>query len=240
MTLRACAIDFGENWEKYLSLVEFSYNNSYHASIRMNPYEALYDRKCRSPLYWDEVGERRMLGPKIIEVTLQKIKIIRERLLAAQSRQKAYADTKRRDIYFESGEHVFLKVSPRKGIYRFGIKGKLKPKYIGPFEIIRQIGQTAYELALPPELAGIHNVFHISSLRKYVADPNHVLKYEPLDIQPDLSYKEKPVKILDRKEKVLRKRTIPIVKILWRNHQVEEATWEIEESMKNEYPHLFR
>ncbi|PKA63217.1 hypothetical protein AXF42_Ash017685 [Apostasia shenzhenica] len=115
--LRACPMDFEENWEKYLSLVEFSYNNSYHASIKMTPYEALYGRKCLSPLYWDEVGERRMLGPKIIEITLQKIKIIRERLLAAQSRQKAYADTRRRDIYFESGEHVFLKVYPRKGIY---------------------------------------------------------------------------------------------------------------------------
>ncbi|PKA59232.1 hypothetical protein AXF42_Ash001325 [Apostasia shenzhenica] len=238
--LRACAMDFGENWKKYLSLVEFSYNNRYHASIKMAPYEALYGRKCRSPLYWDEVGERRMLGPEIIEITLQKIKIIRERLLTAQSRQKAYADSKRRDIYFESGEHVFLKISPRKEIYRFGIKGKLKPKYIGSFEIIRQIGKTAYELALPPELAEIHNVFHISSLRKYVADPNHVLKYEPLDIQPDLSYEKKSVKILDRKEKILRKRTIPIVKVLWRNHQVEEATWETEESMKKEYPHLFR
>ncbi|PKA60527.1 hypothetical protein AXF42_Ash017933 [Apostasia shenzhenica] len=238
--LRACAMDFEKNWKKYLPLVEFSHNNSYHASIRMAPYEALYGRKCRSPLYWDEVGERRILGPEIIEVTLQKIKIIRERLLAAQSRQKAYADTRRRDIYFETGEHVFLKVSPRKRIYRFGIKGKLKQKYIGPFEIIRQVGKSAYELALPPELAGIHNVFHISSLRKYVADPNHVLKYEPLNIQPDLSYEEKPVKILDRKEKVLRKCTIPIVKILWRNQMIEEATWETEESMKNEYPHLFR
>ncbi|PKA54895.1 RNA-directed DNA polymerase like [Apostasia shenzhenica] len=180
--LKACAMDFGENWKKYLPLVEFLYNISYHTSIRMALYEALYGRKCRSPLYWDEVGERRMLGPEIIKVTLQKIKIIRERLFAAQSRQKAYADTRRQDICFESGERVFLKVSPRKGIYRFGIKGKLKPKYIGPFEIIRQVGETTYELASPPKLAGIHNIFHISSLRKYVADPNHVLKYEPLNI----------------------------------------------------------
>ncbi|PKA63823.1 hypothetical protein AXF42_Ash004832 [Apostasia shenzhenica] len=194
--LRACAMNFRENWEKYLPLAEFSYNNSYHTSIRMTLYEALYDRKCRSPLYWDEVGERKMLGPEIIEVTLQKIKIIRERLLAAQSRQKVYADTGRRDICFESREHVFLKVSPRKSIYRFGIKGKLKPKYISPFEIIRQVGKSAYKLVLPPELVEIHNIFHISSLRKYVADPNHVLKYEPLNIQPDLSYEEKQLKFL--------------------------------------------
>ncbi|PKA54033.1 hypothetical protein AXF42_Ash016198 [Apostasia shenzhenica] len=206
----------------------------------MVPYEALYGRKYRLPLYWDEVGERRMLGPKIIEITLQKIKIIRERLLAAQSRQKAYADTRRRDICFELGEHVFLKVSPRKGIYRFGIKGKLKQKYIGPFEIIHLVGRSAYELALSPELAGIHNIFHMSPLRKYVANSNHLLKYEPLNIQSDLSYEKKPVKILDRKEKILQKRTIPIVKVLWRNHLVEEATWETEESMKNEYPYLFR
>ncbi|PKA61184.1 hypothetical protein AXF42_Ash006080 [Apostasia shenzhenica] len=123
-------------------------------------YAALYDRKCQSPLYWDEVGERKMLGPETIEVTLQKIKIIRERLLTAQSRQKAYADSRRRDICFEPREHVFLKVSPRKGIYRFGIKGKLKPKYIGPFEIIRQVGKLVYEPALPPERTRIHNVLN--------------------------------------------------------------------------------
>ncbi|KAM6553468.1 hypothetical protein CsatB_014230 [Cannabis sativa] len=127
-----------------------------------------------------------------------------------------------------------------KGIRRFGKKGKLSPRFIGPFEILEKVGQVAYRLALPPSLSAVHNVFHVSMLRKYVSDPMHVLSYEALELQPDLSYDEQPVQILDRKEKVLRTKTISLVKVLWRNSKVEEATWELETDMRAQHPELFR
>ena len=199
--LRACILDFQVTWDEYLSLIEFAYNNSYHSSIGMAPYEALYGRKCRSPVHWDEVGERKLLGPELIQQTAEavsKIRKIRQRLYIAQSRQKSYADTRRRDLEFEVGDLVFLKVTPMKGVMRFGKKGKLSPKFIGPFEILKRVGKLAYELALPPALSGVHNVFHVSMLRKYISNPSHILSYETLDLSPNLTYQQQPVKILDR------------------------------------------
>ena len=184
--LRACVLDFKGSWEKYLSLVEFSYNNSYHSSIEMAPYEALYGRKCRSSLCWEEVGVRQLLGLEIIQMTFEKINLIRKRLQIAQSRQKSYYDNSRRKIEFEVGDMVFLKVAPMKRVMRFGKKGKLSPRFIGPFEILKCIGKVVYELALPPTLAGVHDVFHVSMLRKYIPDPSHVLNYETLKIKDDL------------------------------------------------------
>ena len=132
--LRMCVIDFGGQWDLHLSLIEFSYNNSYHASIEMAPYEALYGRKCRSPLCW-EIGERQLTGPELVQITSEKVPIIQQRLRTDFSRQKSYTDPKRKDIAFSEGDLVFLKVSPMKGIMRFGKKGKLAPRYIGPFKI---------------------------------------------------------------------------------------------------------
>uniref|UniRef100_A0A2N9I829 Reverse transcriptase domain-containing protein n=1 Tax=Fagus sylvatica TaxID=28930 RepID=A0A2N9I829_FAGSY len=163
---------------------------------------------------WDEVGERKILGPEIVLKTCEKIELIRERLRVAQSRQKSYADTRRRDLEFEIGDMVFVRVAPMKGVMRFGKKGKLSPRYVGPFEILERVGPVAYKLALPPALSGIHNVFHISMLRRYVSDPSHILSYEPLQVQEDLSYEEMPMKILDRKDQVLRNKTIRLVKVL--------------------------
>ena len=173
--LRVCVVDFKGNWDDYLPLIEFSYNNSFHASIGMPPFEALYGRKCRSPLYWDEVGERKILGPELVQQTKEKIKLIRQRLVAAQDRQRKYADQHRKDIEFETGDLVLLKVSPWKGILRFGKKGKLSPIFIGPFEILKRVGKVAYELALPSNLQHIHNVFHISMLRRYHSDVSHII-----------------------------------------------------------------
>ncbi|KAL5542066.1 hypothetical protein UlMin_009776 [Ulmus minor] len=124
-------------------------------------------------------------------------------------------------------------------LYHPGKKGKLSPRYIGPFEILERIGKVAYKLALPSELAAVHNVFHVSMLRKYVSDPSHVLVSEPIEVREDLTYQEQPVQILDRKDKALRNKVIPLVKVLWRNHKVEEATWEREDEMRAKYPHLF-
>ena len=159
--LRACVIEFGGEWERHLPLAEFSYNNSYHSSIGMPPYEMLYGRKCRTPICWGEVGEKIIGGVEIVAQTNELIKIVRERLATAQSRQKSYADKRRSDLEFEVGEHVLLKVSPWKGIIRFRKRGKLGPRYIGPYRIEARVGKVAYRLELPEELSAIHNTFHV-------------------------------------------------------------------------------
>ena len=220
--------------------MEFAYNNSYQVSIGMAPYEALYGRKCRTPVCWDEVGERKLVGPEIVQVTCDKIKVIRDRLKIAQDRQKSYANNRRRDLEFEVGDMVFLRISPWKGVLRFGKRGNLSPRYIGPYKIVERIGEVAYRLELPSYLDRIHDVFHVSMLRKYIPNPSHVLIEQPVEIQDNLTYEEEPVQILDRREHVLRNKTIPLVKVLWRSHTVEETTWEHEEQMKRHYPHLFR
>ncbi|XP_056159705.1 uncharacterized protein LOC130135188 [Syzygium oleosum] len=205
----------------------------------MAPFEALYGRKCRSPVCWDDVGEKRLTGLEFIQQSEEKVRLIRERLKTAQSRQKSYADLKRRKIEFDVGDHVFLKVSPMKGVMRFGTRGKLSPRYVGPFLILEKIGEVAYKLALPPALSGIHNVFHVSLLRKYVTNPEHVLDFTPLRLRENLTYEERPIRIVDKTEQVLRRCTIPYVKIQWQNHTEREATWELEEEARNKYPHMF-
>ena len=205
----------------------------------MAPFEALYGRRCRSPICWTEVGDGRLLGPQIVQETTEKIALIQQRIRTAQSRQKSYADKRRKDLEFLQGDHVFLKVSPSRGIIRFGMKGKLNPRYIGPFEILEKIGPVAYRLALPPELANVHNVFHVSMLKKYVFDPSHVIEHQPLEIREDLSYVEQPVQILDQRYRELRNKVIPLVRVLWRNHTTEESTWEREVEMRERYPFLF-
>ncbi|GKA70799.1 putative reverse transcriptase domain-containing protein [Tanacetum coccineum] len=162
--LRACVIDFGNGWDRHLPLVEFSYNNSYHTSIKAAPFKALYGRKCRSPVCWAEVGEAQFTGPEIIHETTEKIFKIRDRMQAARDRQKSYADKRRRPLEFEVGDKVMLKVGPWKGVMRFRKRGKLNPRYIGPFRIIERIGPVAYRLELPQELSRVHNVFYVCNL----------------------------------------------------------------------------
>ncbi|XP_047942752.1 uncharacterized protein LOC125189523 [Salvia hispanica] len=232
--LRAVVLDCDGSWESVLPLIEFAYNNSYQATIDMASYEALYGRKCRSPLYWDEVGEGRVLGPDADEEMVRIVRQIRERIKEAQDIQKSYADVRRTDLHFQTGDKVFLKVSPSKGIARFGVKGKLKPQFIRPYEI-----PVAYRLALPPSLGNVHNVFHVSQLRKYVFDSKHVIHCEEVALNSDLSYEERPQMILDRKVQNLRNKSIASVKVLWRNHGHEEATWELEDKMMELYPELF-
>ena len=236
--LRACVLDFKVQWDEYLPLCEFAYNISYHSSIGMKPFEALYGRRCRTPVSWKEVGERSFHGPTIVEETSDKVKLIQERLKFARSRQKSYADTSQRDLQFQEGDKVFLKVSPTRGTLRFGQKGKLARKYIGPYEILSKIGDVAYRLALLPELSGVYNVFHVSMLKKYVSNPTHVLQHKPLEIREDASYVERQSRIIDTKEQELRNRTIHWVKILWENHELEEATWELKDQVQRKYPYL--
>ena len=232
-------MDFGGSWEDNLRYVEFSYNNSFHSSIGMAPYEALYGRKCRSPICWNDVNKSMGLGPEMIEETTKMVKMIQERMRGAQDRQKSYADKRRSALEFEVGEKVLLKVSPTKGVMRFGRKGKLSPRFIGPYDVLERIGEVAYRLALPMNLAQVHNVFHVSQLRKYVHDPSHIIQPETIELDETLTFEEKPVKILDTKTKCTRNKEIKLVKILWTNQQTEEATWETEVDMRKRYPELF-
>ena len=200
----------------------------------MAPFEALYGRKCRTPVCWDEVGERRLVGLELVKITSEKVKIVCDNLKKARDRQKSYADNRRRDLQFEIGDRVFLKISPWKGVLRFGKRGKLSPRFIGPYEIVIKVGPIAYKLKLPPELSRIHDTFHVSMLRKYIIDPSHVLREQPVQLKENLTYEEIPVQIVDCKEQVLRIKVISLVKVLWNKHEREAATWEPEAQMRRQ------
>ncbi|KAJ9557338.1 hypothetical protein OSB04_011952 [Centaurea solstitialis] len=238
--LRACVLEFGGSWDDHLPLVEFSYNNSYHTSIQCSPYEALYGRKCRSPLNWLEVGESRLLRPDIVQETTDKIKLVQEKLKAAGDRQKSYADNRRKPLEFQVGDKVLLKVSPWKGLIRFGRKEKLSPRFVGPFEVIERIGPVAYRLDLPIELSSIHVTFHVSNLKKCLSEETVVLPLEEIQIDEQLCAAEEPIEILDREIKQLRRSRIPIVKVRWNSRHGPEFTWEREAFMKDKVdPPLF-
>ncbi|KAL0313439.1 UNVERIFIED_CONTAM: Transposon Tf2-12 polyprotein [Sesamum radiatum] len=192
--MRACTMEFKGNWDDHLPLMEFAYNNSFHSSIGMAPYEALYGRRCRSPVCWDIEGLRQVEGPELVQETVEKIKIVKKCLKTAQDRQKSYADKHRREMEYEIGDKVFLK---------------------------------------------IHDVFHVSMLRRYRSDPSHVLREPEIEISEELTYVEEPTEILDRSVRKLRNKEIPMVKVKWSHHSPREATWEVEEHMRDKYPYLF-
>ena len=203
-------------------------------------YEALYGRPCRSSLCWTGVGESSITGPDLIRDTSEKVSLIRQCLLTAQSLQKSYADVRRRLLEFEVGDHYFLKVMPTRGVVRFGKREKLSPRFIGPFEILERIGTVAYRLVLPPSMSGGHEVFHVSMLRKYTPDPAHVVDWGQTEVDTDETFEEGPVCIVDSHDQVLRRKTVRLVRVLWRHHGVEESTWEREDTMRATYPFLFR
>ena len=237
--LRAYVMEHQGAWDESLPLVEFTYNNSFHSSIGMAPYEALYGRKCRTPLCWYETGESLLLAPDLLQAQVDQIKMIREKIKAAQDRQKSYYDKRRKPLEFQVGDHVFLKVSPTTGVGRALKSRKLSPKFIGPFEILKKIGTVAYQLALPPNLSNLHSVFHVSQLRKYIADPSHVIELDPVQVRENLSYEVSPIKVVDQRIKQLRGKTISLVKVIWDANDEGNATWELEDKMKESYPYLF-
>ena len=212
--LRGCVMEFTGSWDRCIPLMEFAYNNSYQSSIGMAPYEALYDRRCRTPVYWTKLNEHKVIGPDIVKDTEAKVQVIQQRLKVASDRQKSYANLKRKDIEYEVGDKVFLKVSPWRKVLRFGKKGKLSLRFIGPYEVLERIGPVAYRLALPPELAKLHDVFHVSMLRKYRSDESHILPVQEIQVQEDCSYDEEPKAILDQEVKQLRNKQVPLVKVL--------------------------
>ncbi|GJZ45072.1 putative reverse transcriptase domain-containing protein [Tanacetum coccineum] len=164
--LRAYVIDFRNGWDKHLPLVEFSYNNSYHTSIKAAPFEALYGCKCRPPVCWAEVGDVQLTGPEIVHETTKKIVQIKNRIQAASDRQKSYADVRRKPLEFQVGDKVMFKVSPWKGVIHFGKREKLNPGYIGPFNVLAKVGTVAYRLKLPQQLSKVYSTFHVSNLKK--------------------------------------------------------------------------
>ncbi|GJU59137.1 putative reverse transcriptase domain-containing protein [Tanacetum coccineum] len=199
--LRACVIEFRNGWVKHLPLVKFSYNNSYHASIKATSFEALYDRKCRSPVCWAEVGQVQLTDPEIVRETTEKVIKIKQRMQATRDRQKTYADLKRKPMEFQDGDRVMLKVSPWKGVVRFGKWGKLNPRYVGPFKVLENVGSVAYKLELPQELSRVHNTFHVSNLKKYYSDEPLAVPLEGLHFDDKLCFVEEPVLIMDREVK---------------------------------------
>ncbi|GJS46356.1 putative reverse transcriptase domain-containing protein [Tanacetum coccineum] len=211
----AYAIDFGGNWDTHLPLVEFSYNNSYHTSVKCAPFEALYGRKFQTPIAWAEVGESQLIRPEIVQETTDKIVQIKERLKTARDRQKSYADNRRKPLEFSFGDKVLLKVSPWKGIVRFGKRSKLSPRYVGPFEVVERVGPVAYCLRLPQELVGIHDTFHVSNLKKYLADVNLHIPLKEIKIDDKLRFVEEPIEIMDHEVKNIKRSWIPIVKVCW-------------------------
>ncbi|GJY83272.1 putative reverse transcriptase domain-containing protein [Tanacetum coccineum] len=230
--LRACVLDFGKGWDKHLPLVEFSYNNSYHTSIKAAPFEALYGRKCRSPICWAEVGDSQLTGPEIIHETTERIVQIKSHIQAARDRQKSYADVRRKPLEFQVGDKVMLKVSPWKGVIRFGKRGKLNPRYIGPFKIIAKVGTVAYRLELPEKLSRVHSTFHVSKLKKCMADEPLAIPLDEIQVDDKLNFIEEPVKIMDREVKRLKQSRISIVKVRWNSRRGPEFTWEREEQMQ--------
>ncbi|GJS84209.1 putative reverse transcriptase domain-containing protein [Tanacetum coccineum] len=237
--LRACVLDFRGSWDVHLPLVDFAYNNSYHSSMRCAPFEALYGRKCHSPILWAEVEEGQLIGHELVQETTKKISQIKDRLKAARDRQKSYADKRRKPLEFSVGDYVLLKVSPWKGVVRFGKKEKLALRFVGPFEIIETVGPVAYRLDFPEELNGVHDTFHVSNLKKCLADPTLKVPLDEIRIDDKLNFVEEPVKILEREFKKLKRSSIAIVKVRWNSKRGPEFTWEREDQMKLKYPHLF-
>nr|GEV78025.1 putative reverse transcriptase domain-containing protein [Tanacetum cinerariifolium] len=214
--LRACVIDFGSSWDKHLPLVEFSYNNSYHASVKAAPFEALYGRKCRSPICWSEVGESQLTGSEL-----------------------SYADLKRRLAEFEVGDKVMLKVSPWRGVIRFGKSGKVSPRFIGPFKVIERIGPVAYKLELPDKLRRIYDTFHVSNLKRCFVNDDVVIPLDEVQLDDKLHSVEEPVEIMGREVKRLKQSWILIVKVRWNSRRGSEFTWEREDFFRSMYPQLF-
>ncbi|GKC82280.1 putative reverse transcriptase domain-containing protein [Tanacetum coccineum] len=211
--LRACILDFGGSWDVHLSLVEFSYNNSYHSSVRCAPFEALSGKKCQSLIMWAEVGEGQLIGPELVQETTKKISQIKDRLKVV--------------------------LSPWKGVVRFGKKGKLAPRFVGPSEIIEKVGPIAYRFDLPEELDGVHDTFHVLNLKNCLADPTLQVPLDEIHVDAKLNFVEEPVEILEREFKKLKHSKIAIVKVWWNSKRDHEFKWEREDQMKLKYPHLF-
>ncbi|GKA26367.1 putative reverse transcriptase domain-containing protein [Tanacetum coccineum] len=208
--LRACIMDFGKGWDIHLSLIEFSYNNSYHTSIKAAPFEVLYGRKCHSPICWAEVGDAQLTGLEIVRETTEKIIQIKHRLQASRDRQRIHADKRRKPLEFQVGDKILAKVRT-----------------------------VAYQLELLEQLNRVHSTFHISNLKKYLSDEPLAIQLDEIHVDDKLNFIEEPVEIMDRKVKRLKQSRILFVKVRWNSRRGPEYTWEREDQMQKKYPYLF-
>ncbi|GKC25237.1 hypothetical protein Tco_1027387 [Tanacetum coccineum] len=222
--MRTCVIDFG---------------GSYHLSIRCAPFEALYGRKCRSPVLWAEIRESSLTGLELVQETTDRVVLVKEKLKAARDRQKSYAGNRRKPLEFEVGDRVLLRVSPWKSVVCFGKKGKLAPRYVGPFEILERIGLVVYRLRLPEELSSMHDTYHVSNIKMCLADANLHVPLDEIKVDKTLCFVEEPVEIMDRGIKKLKRRNIALVKVRWNLKCGPKFTWEHEDQIRIKYPQLF-
>jgi hypothetical protein len=228
-------MEYSGSWNKNLAWAEFSYNNNYQESLKMTPFKTLYGWQCHTPLNCIELGEKAIFGPDIVIEAEATVRHIQENLKVAKLRQESYANKRRRPLQFEVGDRVYLKVSPMKGVKRFRVKGKLSPRYIGQFPILEKCGKVAYKLELLPSLIGVHDIFHVSQLKKCLKAPMDVVLPEVAPLKTDLTYPEHLIKILDQKSRVTRRKTIKFYKIQWSNHTEEETTWESEDFLRSHH-----
>ncbi|KAL1190115.1 hypothetical protein V5N11_015536 [Cardamine amara subsp. amara] len=212
--LRACVLDWGDRWIDHLGLAEFSYNNSYHASIGMSPFEASYGRPCCTPVCWTQVGERSILGRDFVQDTTERIKVVKAKMKESQDRQKGYADQHHRDL-------------------------ELSPRYIGPYKILERIGPVAYKLEFPPVMFAFHKVFHVSMLKKCITSRDTVLPSVPSELHANMSIAGRPVKVIGKKKKVVKKKSIIMLNMVWDREEEEEVTWEPEEVIKVHFKKWF-
>ncbi|WVZ97802.1 LOW QUALITY PROTEIN: hypothetical protein U9M48_043314, partial [Paspalum notatum var. saurae] len=212
------------------------FSTTYHPQTDEQTERTNQGRRCRTPLFWDQIGEKQVFGPGIIEDAEHQLQIVRENL---KSRQKSYADNRRRELTFKVDDFVYLKVSSMRGVRRFNMKGKLAPRYIGPFRVLEKKGEVAYRLELPPNLSGVHDVFHVSQLKKCLRVPEEQVPLEGCNVQEDLTYTEHLVKILETSERVTRNKRIKMCRVQWSHYTEKETTWEREDEMRGAYPDLF-
>jgi hypothetical protein len=202
----------------------------------MAPFEALYGRQCHTLLNWSKPGERWFFRPHMVRETEEKVQRIIHNLREAKAHQKSYADKRRQPLYFQVEDYVYLKVSPMKGVSRFKVKGKLAPWYIGPFPILEQCGPVAYRLQLPETLSAVHNVFHVSQLKKCLRVLDQTVEVADVSLEPDLTYSEHPIRVLDQKDRITRRRTLKFYNIQWNQHTEDEATWETQDFLEKNFP----
>eukprot|EP00253_Pinus_taeda_P014061 PITA_14061 len=228
--LRSYVMQQPNKWEDHLHLVKFAYNNGYHTSLPMSPFEVLYGQKCHTPSSWGGLEDRLMLGADMLKEMEEMVKKVRVTLKAAQDKKKNFADQKRKFREYQVGDHVYVRIQAKKSTLQWSGCAKLAPRFCGPFQVLERIGPVAYQLALPCHIR-VHNVFHVSVLKKYVYDPKHV--------EPEGEILVELLNILNRREVMLRKRAITQVKVQWQHFGPDEATWEDEELIKKAYPGLF-
>jgi hypothetical protein len=236
--LRMYVMDNPSKWEDYLHLVEFAYNNGYQSSLRIIPFESLYGRKCNTPVSWDNPIDRVVLGLEFLKDTKDQVVKIKQNLKAAQDRQKVYPDKNKKTREFKVEEHVLLKVKPNKISLKLGSCTKLIARFCGPFEILDRIGPVAYMLAFPASM-NVHNVFHVSLLKKYAHDPNHVIDWHMIQVETEGYFQVQPMQVLYKKVKMLQNQVIELVKFQWTYYSPEDAPWEHEYAMRAKYPQLF-